>query len=438
MVVFAGPHKSASSRVQELFVEYANNEEPKHPSFQNWTWPLIMSDMYVLPRKSFAPLVTGGIGYHPHIWVRLLQIWLEKSQTTGEWIHPNMIWGTEELDRFGKVPRSGRNGLVAMEKVWDLIRPTQLEVVVNYRRPRRDQWISIWKQLALVDGRNVAYSEFLCDDEQYTRLWEYLDCVANPLGFVEALVDFWTSRHNVTIHLLDMGGIAQAERDVAHVVACDVLGVECTENHWLPDLDEPLVENVRSGDPELTDEELDAMEWVLQQRDCSYHQQIMEFSKASTATPHLRLHYAEKFWDSCEAHHRNASIFTNTTFLLELLQSQAGCGPLSPIAIDDMRSQRTKTNTLNHATTDPSVQPDHQPGVFLNLENSLGLGKAETVVKTGDSPPFPPHDPKLYASSSHVLVLFLLTMVVVGYLFRRLQPPHPWTRRRWEVRVRGC
>lgn len=147
MVVFAGPHKSASSSVQELFVEYANNEEPKHPSFQNWTWPLVTSELYFLPRKGFAPLVTAGSEHHPAIWKRLLEVWHAKSETTGEWVHPNIIWGTEELDRFGKVPWSGRNGLLAMEKVWGLIRPPQLEVVVNYRRPCRDQWISIWKQL---------------------------------------------------------------------------------------------------------------------------------------------------------------------------------------------------------------------------------------------------------------------------------------------------
>lgn len=128
---------------------------------------------------------------HPAIWKRLLEVWHEKSETTGEWVHPNIIWGTEELDRFGKVPWSGRNGLLAMEKVWDLIRLPQLEVIVNYRRPHRDQWISIWKQLTRMDG-NVTYSEFICDEEQYSRLWEYLDCVANPLGFVEALVNFWT------------------------------------------------------------------------------------------------------------------------------------------------------------------------------------------------------------------------------------------------------
>lgn len=434
MVVFAGPHKSASSSVQELFVEYANNEEPKHPSLQNWTWPLIKSDLYFLPRKGFAPLVTAGLEHHPPIWERLLQIWNEKSETTGEWVHPNLIWGTEELDRFGKVPWSGRNGLVAIEKVWDLLRPTQLEIVVNYRRPRRDQWISIWKQLTRMD-ENVTYSEFLCDDEQYTRLWEYLDCVANPLGFVEALVDFWTPRHNVTIHLLDMGGIASGERDVAHVLACDVLGVECTEDHWLPDFDEPFIENARSRELELTDEELEAMEWLLQQRDCSYHQRIMKFSKASTTKPHLRLHYAEKFWDACEVQNRVSRSFSNTTYLLQLLQSQVGCGQMPYNAIDELRSQRTSTNPLNQVTTEPSRQPTDQASLFMVLEDSFVGGNPE-LIETWDSHLFSPYEHNLCASSSHVMAVFTVMIAIVGYLFRRLKFPH--TGRRCDVRIRGC
>ena len=267
----------------------------------------------------------------------------------------------------------------------------------------------------------------------------YLDCVANPLGFVEALVDFWTPRHNVTIHLLDMGGIASVERDVAHVLACDVLGVECTDDHWLPDFEEPFIENARSGDPELIDKELEAMEWILQQQDCAYRQQIMAFTKASTTTPHLQLYYADKFWDSCEEHDLGSSSFSNTTYLLDLLQSQAGCGHLSQNTIDDLRSQSRTTNPLNQVTTEPSRQPIHEPGVpvALNMEISLGLGTSH-LVEPWDSQVFSSYDTKLYASSSQVMAVFTVMMVFVGFLFRRLKIPYPLPGRRWDVRVRDA
>jgi hypothetical protein len=90
---------------------------------------------------------------------------------------------------FGAAPWLHRNGIDdAIQGVYNITQPREFQVVVNYRRPRRDQWISIWKQLTRSEPK--PYSEFICNEnvEEQLRIWKCLDCVANPLGLVQALL----------------------------------------------------------------------------------------------------------------------------------------------------------------------------------------------------------------------------------------------------------
>lgn len=105
--------------------------------------------------------------------------------------YQNLVLGSEELDRFGKAPWSGRNGIQVIQNLAKLLNHPAMEVVVNYRTPRQEQWFSIWKPLSTLDAEiegkpDSTYSEWICTD--YDKVWEYLDCVANPLGLVQALL----------------------------------------------------------------------------------------------------------------------------------------------------------------------------------------------------------------------------------------------------------
>ena len=397
MVVLLGPHKSASSSVQELFMEHASGgpqgDRLHHPSLANWTWPYHVRRRSYLPRKGFAPLVTEGVGFHELIWDTMRQVWNGSTtaiNTTTTDLPPkspqHMIWGTEELDRFGPTPWSHRNGIQAIQKVVERMPPTRLDLVVNYRRPRQDQWLSIWKQLYRKtetpnennnnnnnnhQGDDVSsYATFLCDPNEQVRIWEYLDCVATPLGLVAALLEAFsadssfsssssttsTRTTRTTVHLLDMQGIAALHRDVGHVVACDILQVPCTDHHWLPQIDHPIVQNSRSRPSGLTMDQLDDMEWILRYRDCSYRRQLLSpppppllVAQPPGSTPNasassLFLHYAETLWEGCEEvdddDDDDDSMYRygrNTTWLLEYLQSQVGCGPLPATAIGEWR-----------------------------------------------------------------------------------------------------
>jgi len=421
MVIFAGPHKSASSSVQELFMKFASNDpsrkgEWNHPSLQQWTWPWNPRRHSYQPRKGFAPLVTEGIGYHRLIWDTILQVW-NATDSSGHFLSPHIIWGTEELDRFGTTPWSGRNGLQAMYDVFHWTRPSQLEIVVNYRRPRQAQWVSIWKQLMRKIHEGRAYQGFLCDPEEYQRIWEYLDCVANPLGFIEALLDFWdkklqsetldtTTRPSVLVHLLDMEGIAGQKRDVGHVLACDVLGVNCTADHWLPDVERPILRNAKTGNPELSDAQMEEMEWILRQRDCSYRQRLVEATTvlAGQGSTRLHLHYADTLWDACSTNYRyDSSMFANTTFLLDLLQSQVGCGHRSQTAIAELQKRQREQTILS------TFKDTAQTRVG-------GSRPSSRAMPPGDDP-----TDMVRSAKIQLCVLYMLLVLVVGVLVRRLK-----------------
>jgi len=497
MVVFLGPHKSASSSVQELFMEHASDGPDgttiHHPSLIRWTWPYTIRRRSYLPRKGFAPLVTENIGFHKLIWETMIQTWTNHHQhhngtnQTDVGQHPNqhnhqsninsstnkistsspqkqlpqqhMIWGSEELDRFGKTPWSHRNGINAIHQVIQQMPPTHLDLIVNYRRPRQDQWISIWKQLyrpkpnQMVDNsigneKKNSYADFLCDIDEKDRLWEYLDCVANPLGLIATLLEAFPTEMT-TVHLMDMQGIGEIRRDVGHVIACDVLHVPCTTKHWLPNIKRPIIQNRRKGDSGLSTQQLDDMEWLFLQRDCSYRKQLQDHiflsppqKKANDKTNEshnislssLVLHYAEKLWDECHIamqEEETQLIFRNTTWLMEHLQSQVGCGPLSGTAIEDVRKQYQKNkktpinlssnprqSEINSMTVRPS-NIDHRP---ILSSSPLDVQAPDEVDGHHGLQQQQPDDVFLKKTATTQLIgMYLFLIVVIGTILRRVK-----------------
>lgn len=433
MVVFAGPHKSASSSVQELFMKLASSRLPpdkRHPSLVNWTWPWNPRRRSYLPRKGFAPLVTeSGDGFHQLIWGTISEVWhgnlnvsTPTSVITNMGEDTNLIWGTEELDRFGSTPWSGRNGIDAIKAVQHHVKdPTiqsPLEIVVNYRRPRKDQWISIWKQLTRTQKSASSYSDFLCDTNEYIRIWEYIDCVANPLGLVHALLEV-KEYENIAwkVHLLDMKGIAEQGQDVGHVLACEVLQVPCKKTNWLPGTDErPIVQNAKSGNPDLTEEALKDLEWVLRQRDCAYMQSL----EAARDDGSLIVHHGDALWEDCEnvhsARHGNknyiSKLFSNSSFLLDLIQSQVGCsgGGSVPNNISGWRKRMSSefptAGTPDERTMPPSNRTRHVS--FANRGPPLSAELSEV-------------DPLMQAAQGQLLITQLLLLLLVGFIARNLR-----------------
>jgi hypothetical protein len=316
LVLFAGPHKSASSAVQEFFMRYASNRKEKHPALINWTWPHNPRVRSYLPRKGFAPLVVEyeNEELRQSIYARLHRLWTNHTS--------NIIFGSEEFDRFGDTPWSHRNGMLAIRDILGFTKPDDFSIVVNYRTPRQEQWVSIWKQLTRTHP--IPYREYLCKED--TRTWEYLDSVANPLGLVQAF-----RSNNWKVTLIDMGGVEEHGLDVAHVVACEVLNVPCVGG-WLEG-PEQILQNNKTGDPEMSEQQLEEMEWILRQRDCAYKEKMERDSS-------INILHRHSLWKDCSS--PNAD-FSNTTFLLNLLRAQMNCGK-GEVNVSDMI----------HATTPPT------------------------------------------------------------------------------------
>jgi hypothetical protein len=452
LVLFAGPHKSASSSVQEFFMKYASSIEEhqhRHPALVNWTWPYNPRRRSYQPRKGFAPLVTEGPGFVQLLYDTLLDVWGhddDDNRTSSSSYHnQNLILGTEELDRFGSTPWSHRNGIQAIRGIQNLTQASNLQVVVNYRRPRQEQWISIWKQLTRTKETNNTYADYLCTNDpiQKSKLWEYLDCVANPLGLVQALLQQQpqqppqNNNHNNNhwkVDLMDMQGIATQGLDVAHIIACQVLQVPCTSEHWLEGIERPILRNKKIGDPGLSLEQLDDLEWILRQRDCGYRSYLQHH-------PNLQVHYGDTLWEGCDDDDEiissssfSSSLFVNTTFLLELLQSQVGCGSGSGNNKNMIRQWRhpqqptTTTKVLLPEAPTTKVLLKKQPHLPLLLVSDEDSGKVLTANNVANKNSSPKEvaannkdDPMLQSAKSQLYGLYLLLLFVIAYFFRHLK-----------------
>jgi hypothetical protein len=230
----------------------------------------------------------------------------------------NLIIGTEEFDRFGETPWTGRDGIRPIEEILEIIPvdPEKLEIVVMYRTPRHAHWLSIWKQITT--GK-TSYHDFICPSsgrpkDAFPRVWESLATAANPLGLVEVL-----RSKNWNVVLMDMGGVEQKGLDISHTVACDVLQVPC-QNGLVEGVKVLVRANQRSNtrDPNITLEHKLEIERVLRRRDCAYAPQQLELD------PGVHVLHRHSLWQNC-SDTESYDEYKNTTFLLNMLQQLAGC-----------------------------------------------------------------------------------------------------------------
>jgi hypothetical protein len=312
LVLFVGPHKSASTSIQNFFVEHASNDYKHHhrdAAFENWTWPFWP---YAMHPNAFAELVINfrkrDAAWHDERRAELYYTVGVVWETSGN----NVIIGEEEFDRMGYTPFSNRNGLRVLQNLIDFLEPPRLDIVVNYRTPRSAHWISIWKQLT----QGSSYEGLVCGAR---KPWEHLNSVGNPLGIVQTLL----SKGLLNVTLIDMGGVERAKLDISHVIACDVLNVPC-EDGWVEGLNRTgLRANERNHDPGLTSKQIEEIEWVLRQRDCAYMRSLESYIGNG-----LTILHRDTLWRDCdEAPIEIQQQLQNTTFLHFLLQSQIDCGP---------------------------------------------------------------------------------------------------------------
>eukprot|EP00980_Cylindrotheca_fusiformis_P020464 scaffold7514_cov67-Cylindrotheca_fusiformis.AAC.4 len=110
-------------------------------------------------------------------------------------------------------------------------------------------------------------------------------------------------RNLLPVYMMDMEGINEVGMDISHAFACTILQVNCTSTEGDDDDDRKkwvegiprkiMMENVRTGEADITEEQIDRINNVFRQRDCAYgddevykHPLFRLFYETSETWPH--------------------------------------------------------------------------------------------------------------------------------------------------------
>jgi hypothetical protein len=300
IVVFVGPHKTGSTSIEQFFVDYASNDNPKQKlaAFENWTWPMIglRSDGNALfgfePNNPRHKNKTSRVKFERAIRDKMISSGRESQ---------NVFFGTENFDKF---ERTG-----ALDKILDWMNCTTPKMIVNYRSPRMDHWLSWWKQKEKNEKLNgVSFHDFLC----YRS--DPMPISLDPLFLVERL-----RNRGWQTYIVDMGGVSKAYLDVSHTIACEILeGVPC-HNGWVGGLEQQIVrKNQLDGESGLSKSQLESMELVLRYHDCS-----LQFLQDHAG---VRVVRQDTLWSGCEEYDEH-SVRQMRTFsnVVVALRNIMGC-----------------------------------------------------------------------------------------------------------------
>jgi hypothetical protein len=134
----------------------------------------------------------------------------------------------------------------------------------------------------------------------------------------------------------------EANKDISHTIACEVLHVPTCVDGWLvlPDSNaDPenrnavtIQQNKKSGKPGLSSKQLDDMEFLLRLRDCTYQQSLRRHKDNNNFIIHDGSggddNNSNKFWDDCSVTSSSLPLWneSSTDDILEILKDQVSCG----------------------------------------------------------------------------------------------------------------
>jgi hypothetical protein len=330
LVLFAGPHKAAGTSVEEFFYTWAsghnhNGHDKSQFALRYWRWPRIYGMVANQTEEEHPYKIFGHLVTEPTNEVLKMEI-LEGIRDTWEIANTGIILGTEEFDRVGP-EETKLDGLAAMRSVVGHLSVPADDVVVilNYRTPRFDQWVSLWKHAT---GDGTTYEEYLCNPEHYAARIEALATQLNPLNAALIYLE-----QGWKVHLVDMGGVEAAGRDVSHVIACDILNGKCDEGDLRFHTDEKPHKNALDEKEfvGLSEEEMILSEQLLRFRDCA-------MEKALRKQPNFQVVMNDTVWADCTPvfDHIYQSLNGDTSIIYKALLSQVECPEDTPNEMKDM------------------------------------------------------------------------------------------------------
>jgi hypothetical protein len=328
LVLFAGPHHAASSSVQEFFYHYAAKHTRKGREtfgLRKWRWPHFNGTLlrdHPRPYQVMENLVT--LSTDEAMQAELLEGIQEAWDETTD----GMILGTPEFDRSagGHV-----EGLEAMKRIVDhlQVNADDVTVVLNYRTPRIDHWLSMWwrerKAMLEQPGKkshkhNITYQEYMCNPNAYIRKEEIMATAMNPMEIAQTVV-----QEGWKVVLMDLAGIEAAGRDVATVIACDVLYAACDDGFLRNHAEHPYHETdpILVEDSKLKPQDVDLAEQVLLARDC-YYERTLRYEDKDNA---VEVFHNTSVWKTCDPAMKNIyAQLKESGILFRSLLSQMDCG----------------------------------------------------------------------------------------------------------------
>jgi hypothetical protein len=215
------------------------------------------------------------------------------------------------------------NAMPVMDAIVDKlgVKNRDIKVIINYRAPRLDQWISIWKH-AEDEYEDASYEVFICDahhkEEDKKLRYSMIGAEMNPLG---AALEFLRKGWKVT--LMDMGGVEKAGKQIVHTIGCDVLLGECQDGIMGALSDYLPSENVMEKEfNELSDQDSAKIEQLFRYRDCGYQTLLEKYVN----TGQMEILYQDSLWSQCYADPTYYKKFIdNTPIMYNALLGQLEC-----------------------------------------------------------------------------------------------------------------
>mmetsp|Transcript_14075 Transcript_14075/g.20482 ORF Transcript_14075/g.20482 Transcript_14075/m.20482 type:complete len:425 (+) Transcript_14075:213-1487(+) len=294
----AGPHKTSSSSIQLNLYEWIRLGQSNQLS-ELFSWPA--------PSDNF---LDAGCDEDEHLETKMFYPWIEaikgqKGQTRGcfrnkyhspeearkvysdkfysSWVtdKKSLVIATEAMDFISseRRPHSEKilDGMID-DMPWNRNRNRNLHeseeegfsesditAVITFRTPRSSHLVSLWHQCCMDD---MSFYEYLTI---------HLNVVADPIRSIDSLkLTQIFSKRGLKVDLIDLSGVSAEGYDVSNVVACDVLGAECTSVQVLADIvveDEPAVANVKPHKAEnfnVTDWQIDRIDEAIRTYDCNF------------------------------------------------------------------------------------------------------------------------------------------------------------------------
>eukprot|EP00980_Cylindrotheca_fusiformis_P021224 scaffold8161_cov111-Cylindrotheca_fusiformis.AAC.1 len=333
VVFFAGPHKAASTSVEGWFYNYYTETNSDQFALQHWKWPIIngpLSDQLDEKYKIYQELVRQPKN------AALKEEILDGIQTAFDASDTGIILGTEEFDQVGKY--ATYDAITSMNEILDhignnIVAKEHVTVVLNYRTPRLDQWISVWKHDDDID----SYTSFMCDSQKDPNVKnQRIQALATQLDPLFAAQSFL--KEGWKVKLIDMGGVAKVKKDIVNVIVCDILEGKCL-------MEDAIVYGHRGDDthfnvaadkdvPDLSQEQREEAEKLFRARDCAFEETVGNH-------PNFEIGYKDSIWNDCDEHDLKQEemymyLDGNPVVLYDALLDQLDCPEEGGLGIEEV------------------------------------------------------------------------------------------------------